>query len=246
MKANVPVAVITGGSEGIGFACASFFARKGYKTCLVARNAEKLECARSRISSSCSVEVMIIPTDVGDEKSVNQAVSSIIDEYGRIDILINAAGSSMHSPKLFEAIPSGEYHRIMSANIDGVFFMTRAVLPHMIGDGQECHIINILSTAAHSIGDRNSVYSASKSAAMAFTKALDKQLYGSNVKISSISPGPVNTTIWSHKDTPPSEARKALMLQPEDIVRIVDMIVSSPFYVSYGDIVVRPWRSEFA
>ena len=48
MKANVPVAVITGGSEGIGFACASFFARKGYKTCLVARNAEKLECARSR------------------------------------------------------------------------------------------------------------------------------------------------------------------------------------------------------
>ena len=159
----------------------------------------------------------------------------------RIDVLINAAGCSMHAPCSFKDITDEEYLRILKTNTDGLFYMTRAVLPYM----EEQHggfIVNILSTAAHLAQAGNGPYSASKYAANAFTETLIQEYRGTGIRISSISPGPVATQIWSHKTNPPSEEAKKRMLRPENIADIAAFIISSPSNVHIRDIEVTPWN----
>lgn len=232
-------ALITGGSEGIGFACASALLNEGYTVCLMARNAEKLEIAREQLSGPDRC-ILIQPADVGDPAQVQRAVDAFLLECGKFDVLINSAGCSMHAPHVFEELSLADYNRIMHANTDGTFFVTRAVLP-LMKQRDSGYIINILSTAAHHVGAGNAPYSASKCAAMALTQTLVAECRGSGIRVSSISPGPVATTIWSHKDCPPEEAKKQRMLRPQDIADLVLFYLTRPQNVYLGDVIVEPW-----
>ena len=158
---------------------------------------------------------------------------------GGIDVLINSAGCSMHAPCSFENVSTEEYKRIMDTNVDGLFYMTRSVLKAM-KERQSGYIINILSTASHAAAARGGPYSASKYAALALTETLAAECRGSGIRITSISPGPVATTIWSHKTTPPSEEEMARMLKPGDIARIAGFLLDNPDYVIIRDIEVTP------
>lgn len=235
-------ALITGGSEGIGFACAKKLYDLNYTVCLLSRNQEKLEAAKRKISgNSQSNRIINLSCDVTSNISVLEAVKKLTDMWGHIDVLINSAGCSMHAPSAFENITDEEYLRIMRTNVDGLFWMSRNVLSIM-KQQKTGYIINILSTAAHAAQAMNAPYSASKYAANALTETLIKECRKSNIRISSISPGPVATSIWSHKITPPSEEEKAQMLRPEDIADIVGFLLSTSPGVHIRDLEVTPWN----
>ena len=235
------VILITGGSEGLGFACANALLAKGHTVCLLARSEEKLHAAQTRLEQTYDTQrIFCISADVSDPAATHKAAQEILRRFGKIDVLINAAGCSMHQPAVLEEVSTEDYLRIMRTNTDGTFFMTQAVLPSMKAHNSG-FILNILSTAAHSAGSGNSPYSASKFAALAITDTLAAECQGTGVRISSVSPGPIATTIWSHKATPPSEEQKAKMLKPTELADILLFILERPANVHLSHLQVTPW-----
>lgn len=234
--------MITGGSEGIGLACGKKLFDSGFAVCLLSRSQDKLALAEKEIAGSApSDRILTFPCDVTSKESVSLTIDRILSLWNHIDILINSAGCSMHAPSNFEDITDEEYLRIMRTNTDGLFWVTRKTLAAM-KKADQGYIINILSTAAHSAQARNGPYSASKYAANALTETLIRECRGSNIRISSISPGPVATSIWSHKITPPSEEEQKKMLRPKDIAEIAGFLISMPENVHIRDIEVTPWK----
>lgn len=253
---NHKTALITGGSEGIGLACAMKLHGSGYSVCLISRSEDKLTAAVKAIRDTQTPQttpvnnstpglgtgnIFAIPCDVTRSDSVHEAVKEASQKLGSIGVLLNCAGCSMHAPSPFEEVDEEEYLRIMHTNTDGLFWVTQAVLPIM--KKQEAgYIINILSTASHAAGAGNAPYSSSKYAAKAMTDTLIEECRGTGIRISSISPGPVATTIWSHKTTPPDSSLMARMLRPQDIADIAAYLLSTPANVHIRDLLVTPWN----
>lgn len=241
---NCKTAMITGGSEGIGLACAKKLYGLGYAVCLLSRNQEKLESASREMTETIrhtADDILLIPCDVTQKDDVTKAVIQAEGRWGKIDVLINSAGCSMHAPSPFEYVAHDEFTQILRTNTDGIFWVTQAVLPVMKKQGKG-FILNILSTAAHAAGAGNAPYSASKFAAKALTDTLIQEYRGTDIRISSISPGPVSTTIWSHKITPPDKTQMMRMLYPQDIADIAAFLLSLPDNVHIRDVEVTPWK----
>ena len=241
---NGKTALITGGSEGIGLACAKKLYDQGYAVCLLSRSPEKLEAAAGKLtggSQEADSHILLIPCDVTQKSQAARAVGRMAEKWGRIDVLINSAGCSMHAPSSFEDVDQEEYTRILRTNTDGTFWTTQAVLP-LMKQREKGFILNILSTAAHAAGAGNAPYSASKFAAKALTDTLVQEYRGTDIRISSISPGPVSTTIWSHKTTPPEKALMMKMLRPQDIADIAAFLLALPDHVHIRDLEVTPWK----
>lgn len=146
----------------------------------------------------------------------------------------------MYAPQSFEQLDIEDYYRIMKTNADGTFFVTKAVLPWMKQQNSG-YILNILSTACHNPSANNGPYSASKCAVQALTKTLAAECRNSGIKVSSISPGPIATTIWNNKITPPTDAVKKKMLNPRDIAELVWFYLTRPDNVYLSDVIVEPW-----
>ena len=234
------VAFITGGSEGIGYACSAELIKRGHNVCMVSRNKEKLENAKKRLSFGGSGNLLTIPADVSQKEEIQHAVTEAYNYFGRIDVLINSAGSSMSDAISFEAISQKEYERIIRINVDGIFYTTQAVL-EIMKKQDSGYILNILSLAAFRAKPGNAPYSASKYAARALTETLIEECHGSGIRISSISPGPVATPIWSYKTTPPTTEKMKTMLCPEEVADVALFLLERPPNVFIKDIQITPW-----
>ena len=233
-------AFITGGSEGIGYACAVTLVKHGHQVCIVSRDPIKLEDARNRLSSGNASDILAVSADVTNKEDIKNAVAKANNHFGSIDVLINSAGCSMHAPVPLETVSQEEYARIMHTNVDGTFYTTQAVLEIMRRQNNG-YIINILSTAAYKVGARGAPYGASKFAARAITESLVEECRGSGIRVSSISPGPVATSIWSHKTTPPTAEKMEKMLCPEEIADLAMFLLERPPNVFIKDLEVTPW-----
>ena len=226
------VALVTGGSSGIGLAAVKACLDLGMEAAVLSRNPEGLPAdLHSRVFSAAC--------DVRKEDEVEDAVGRVIEKFGRIDLLVNAAGVSMPEPLYVESISAELWDRVVETNLRGTFLVCRAVLPRMKAEGKGL-IINILSTGAYRSNPGNSLYSASKFGTRALTEALQEETRDSGIKVSSISPGPVATNIWSHKKRTVTDEEKRRMLRPEDIGDIVAFLCLQPDYVHVDNITVTP------
>ncbi|WP_435073560.1 SDR family oxidoreductase [Halorubrum sp. HHNYT27] len=135
MGTNLPLAgksaFITGASSGIGEAAAEALAAQGADVALVARRKEKLESIAERIESVTGQTAFVLPTDVTDNSAVNEAVAQTVDTFGQLDVLVNNAGIATGSDVTVETIPAEQYRDVMAVNVDGVFFVTQAAIPHL-------------------------------------------------------------------------------------------------------------------
>jgi NAD(P)-dependent dehydrogenase (short-subunit alcohol dehydrogenase family) len=147
MELTGKVAVITGGSSGIGLAAVKTLAEQGAYVVSLARDEKNLIAAIDSVHPDFRQNVIGIPTDVRNEASVRYTIAQAVSEYGQIDILINAAGVSMRGKQLVQEIDLEEWNRIMETNLTGTFLMCREVLSQMT-ERNSGYIINILSTAA--------------------------------------------------------------------------------------------------
>ncbi len=173
------VTVITGATSGIGLAMAKEFAARGDRVYAIARREAELPEG-----------VCFIPADVTDEAQVGRAVSRVLEEEGRIDLLINNAGFGISGAVEFTELEDAK--RQMGVNFFGTVNMTKAVLPAMrkAGGGR---IINLSSVAAVTPIPYQTYYSASKAAINAYTMALQNEVRGHNIKVSALMPGDVKT-----------------------------------------------------
>ena len=184
------IAVITGGSSGIGRATALRFAAEGARLVLADIQAEPLEETR-RLIEEKGGEVIIKTTDVSNEEQVGALIELALDTYGHIDILCNNAGISGGLSALDEQ-NAEEWHRILDVNLLGAVYATKYVAAHM--QQRRCGtIVNTASVAGIRSGAGGNAYSASKAALINFTQTAACDLGGYNIRVNAVCPGLVES-----------------------------------------------------
>jgi len=180
--------IITGGSEGVGAACARKFAAAGANLMLVARNKRNLEAVAEELRDKTRVEVFAM--DVSDADACVDVFKKAQFEFDRVDILVNNAGFHERGPA--ESVASDDLGRMVDVNLKAPIVLSRNALPylHEAGGGA---IVNVGSLAGRSPLPNSAVYSATKAGLRTFTYALYEELRDSGIKVAVVSPGPIDT-----------------------------------------------------
>jgi NADP-dependent 3-hydroxy acid dehydrogenase YdfG len=182
---------ITGASSGIGEACAWTFAKHGTKLLLCARRHENLKLLASEIQKKYKTEIHTFQLDVRNHKNVLKKFSSLPEEWKNIDLLINNAGLAAGLDK-FQDASFEDWENMIDTNLKGLLYVTRAVLPNMLKHDRG-HIINIGSIAGREVYPSGHVYCATKFGVYALTRGLKMDLVDTNIRVSTIDPGMVET-----------------------------------------------------
>lgn len=161
------VAIVTGGGTGIGYATALQLAKLGANVVIAARTVDELEAAADRIAKDSGGKCLAVPTNVKDEDAVTNLVQRTVDEFGRVDVLVNNAGGTRMGP--LEMIPTKGWDSIFDLNVRSAYFCTREAGKHMI-EQKSGAIVNISSGAGVNGVKGGAHYSAAKSALQMFTK----------------------------------------------------------------------------
>jgi NAD(P)-dependent dehydrogenase (short-subunit alcohol dehydrogenase family) len=212
------IAIVTGGSRGIGKAIALGFAKAGAKVVVTSRKINDLEANAAEIKAFGG-EAFPFQAHLGKMEEINRMVSNVMDKFGRIDILVNNAGVS---PAMGTVLDSDErlWETIMNLNLKGLYFTSQAVAKVMKKQGGG-KIINIASIDGFTPEPGVSVYSISKAGVRMITKAFALELAPFNIQVNTIAPGPISTKMldshWFH--LPPEEAKK----QKEAMAKITPM-----------------------
>ena len=232
------VIIVTGASTGMGRAIAVGMAAEGATLGLVARTKEKLEETAS-LARITGAEVMTFPGDVSQNECAKRVVSTMVERFGRVDVLVNNAGTNTFH-RNFSDTAVADWHLVVETNLTGAFLFTRHVLPPMrkAGKGQ---IINISSGAGLAPSAPSGVaYSASKHAIHSLTGSLNLEERRHGIKACVIAPGETDTPNLDLRPRPPAEADLAKMLTPEDIAKVVIYVASQPEHVSVELVVINP------
>ncbi|MEM9730220.1 MAG: SDR family oxidoreductase [Myxococcota bacterium] len=181
------VAVITGASAGIGESCARKFVAEGAKVVLAARGVEALEKLANELGTDVAYAV---PTDIADMDSCKNLLEQAQSKLGSVDVLVNNAG--FNSRGALKDIPVEDMLQILNVNLRGPMLLTRLALPIMLGQGSGS-IVGVASLAGRIPLEDEATYSATKFGLRTFSFALADELEGTGVKVSVVSPGPVET-----------------------------------------------------
>lgn len=187
MKLQNKVAIITGGSRGIGFATAKLFSEQGAKITITARDKKRLDSAASKLQNTAA-----IPADIKNQSEVDAVVKKTVERFGKIDILVNNAGI-YPGTKLLHEISEGEWNEVIDVNLTGQFRFTKSVIPHMLEHGGS--IVNVSSDAGLKayVGFHADAYSASKAGLILLTKSAALEYAKNHIRINCICPGAVET-----------------------------------------------------
>jgi 3-oxoacyl-[acyl-carrier protein] reductase len=180
------VALVTGGGRGIGRNVALELAAAGAKVAVAARTREEIDQTAEEIGG------LAIECDVSDREAVERMVEQVESAYGRIDLLVANAGTSVDEHGAAWELDPAEWWRVFEVNILGVYLCNRAVIPGMLARGGG-RIVNVASGAAYLAGVSSTAYSGSKAAVHRFSETLARQLEPHGIPVFSISPGLVRT-----------------------------------------------------
>lgn len=190
-KLQGKVALITGGDSGIGRAVAVIYAKEGADVA-IAYLSEKQDAEETkRLVEAEGKRCLLIPGDIGDEQFCKQAVQQTVSELGHLDILINNA-AEQHPQKSITDITAEQLERTFRTNIFGMFFMTKAALPHL---QEGSAIINTTSVTAYKGNPQLLDYSSTKGAIVAFTRSLSQSLVEKKIRVNGVAPGPIWTPL---------------------------------------------------
>jgi NAD(P)-dependent dehydrogenase (short-subunit alcohol dehydrogenase family) len=184
------VALVTGGSRGLGLQIAEALGEAGSSVAITARRAAGLvEAVQHLIEMDITADSAVC--DISRNDQVEAAVQSVLDRFGQIDVLVNNAGATWGAA--FEELPFEAWDKVVRTNVDGTYFVSRAVALHMIERGQGGRIINIASVAGLRGSDPRIMptlpYNTSKGAVVNFTRALAAMLAEHNITVNCICPG---------------------------------------------------------
>ncbi len=185
------IALVTGASKGLGKAMALALGEAGADVAVVSRDVKLSEETAAAVRAF-GVRAEVFPTDVTDEKQVEQLPRKVAERLGPIQILLNNAGMNLRKPLVEFTLE--EWHRVMNTNLTSVFLMCRAFIPQMKGRGYG-RIVNMTSMMSHISLPGRTAYSASKFGLLGMIKALSLELAAEGITVNGISPGPFATEI---------------------------------------------------
>lgn len=233
------VAIVTGAGRGIGRAIALTLAAAGTRVALAARSDSQLQAVQAEITAGGG-QAIACPVDLSREPDSVRLVQSTVDRFGRLDIVVNNAGTGSFGP--LEQMTAAQWDEMMAVNARAPFLVCREALPHL-RRSERAFIVNISSVVGLRGYVNQAGYSASKHALMGMTKALARELQGTHIRVHAICPGSTDTGLIG--DARPDLDRSILM-QPQDIADIVLFLVTRRGNAVIDEIDVRragatPW-----
>ncbi len=241
------VAIVTGGGSGIGEATVRLLAAEGARVVVADRTHESADRVVEAIRADGGTAVLV-EADVSRRRQVEAMVQTALDSFGRLDILVNAAGRQVHTPSIAE-VSEEEWDRVMDVNLKGVFLCTKAALPVMAAQGHGS-IVNVSSASVLEGGTFSAPYSVSKAGVEMLTKVTSSQYRPMGVRVNCILPGLIDTpgsqnvegklgTFDSFVETIPTGRAG----QPEEVARLILFLVSEDSaYISGTSVVIDGGR----
>lgn len=241
--------VITGASSGIGEKMAMLAAKRGARPVLIARSSNKLKNISESIHAETSANCLYYSLDVSDIEQVKEVFKRIREEVGHIDVLINNAGLGV-----FDSLQDATYtdlEKMFAVNVMGLIACTKEALPSML----ECnkgHIINIASQAGKLATPKSSGYSASKHAVLGFTNSIRLELMDTNIYVSAVNPGPIETNFFNIADKSGNYVKNVekYMLDANEVAeKIIKLIIrpkrelNLPWYMNLGSVLYNLFPS---
>lgn len=237
------LALITGASSGIGEACARRFAAQGARLALWARRVERLERLAAELRDDGARSIVHAAVDVRDREAVNRAAADLVAAGQVPDVLVNNAGLASGLTKIHEGDPD-DWDRMIDTNLKGLLNVTRAILPHMVAR-RRGHVVNIGSTAGHMTYPMGNVYNATKFGVRALTEAMNLDVAGTPIRVSSVAPGFVETEFsevrfHGDKERAKSVYRRFKPLTADDVADTIAYIVNLPEHVNILEAIILP------
>ncbi|MHA1377324.1 MAG: SDR family NAD(P)-dependent oxidoreductase [Candidatus Helarchaeota archaeon] len=240
MKLVGKVALISGGTAGIGKATAEAYLKEGIKVAIIGRNEKKGEKALHELAKLHG-NIIFIKGDVSNSKDAKNMVEETVETFGKLDILFNNAGTV--TPGTIETLSEEQWDREIAINVKGVFLLTKYALPEL-RKTKGC-IINNASVLAVKGAKNRAVYSASKGAVLALTKAMAMDLLDDGIRVNAVLPGVTDTPslhVRISKSPDPEAVRKELisrqplkrMARPEEIAEAVLFLTLNEFCTGTG------------
>ncbi len=233
------ITMITGATAGIGEACARKFAAQGHDLILTGRRADRLDALAQALATAHGVQVQALAYDVRDRVAVQQAWESLPADWKNVEILVNNAGLAAGREPLHEGNPD-DWDAMIDTNVKGLLYVTRLVLPEMVA-ARRGHVINMGSVAGREVYPNGNVYCASKFAIEGLSRALRLDVAPYNIKVTTISPGLVETEFSVVRFKGDQDKADAVYqgidpLTGQDIAEMVWFAASQPAHICINDI----------
>ena len=231
------VAVVTGGSRGIGLATASRFLREGASVAILGTDRTRLDEARADlVALASSMHVLALQADVRDHANVTAAVDQAVAAFGGLDVVVNNAGVGLFKPVADTSIE--DWRAVIDTNITGVFNGCHAALPHLRRRGGGW-IVNISSLASKNPFVNGAAYCATKSAVNAFSEALMQEVRYDGIRVAYVLPGSVNTGFGGLANT-----KSEWALQPDDVAEVIADLIAHPTRSLPSRVEIRPAQPQ--
>lgn len=234
------VAWVTGASSGVGLGSAKALAEAGFAVVLSARNEKNLAEASRAVGGDYRV------VDVANPQAVREVVNDIEAQYGRIDVLVANAGMNV-AARAWGEVSHADFDKLVSVNLNGVFYCIDAVLPGMRArkDGT---VITVASWAGRlPSAMAGPGYVAAKHGAVAMTHTLNMTEFKNGIRACSLCPGEIATSAMSRRKNPPSPEVLDRMLTVEDVARVVRFVAETPARMCVNEILFSPtWNMAYA
>ena len=245
------VALVTGASSGIGAATALSLASAGATVALAARRTARIEELAAQIGASGG-KALALTADVTSEADARGIVDRTVTELGRLDTLVNNAGTMLLGPAL--DAPMEEWERMVRLNLLGLMYCTHAALPHLLtaaadSPRQVADLVNVSSVAGRFPRSGSSGYNATKFGVTGFSEAIRQEVTRQHVRVSVLEPGAVETELVSHNRPEIQERHTQRFadtkkMEPTDIADTIAFVVTRPWYMSVNEIVLRPTEQD--
>ncbi len=236
------IAMVTGATSGIGKATARKLAQSGYDLIITGRREDRLKELKSELNEQ-STDVLTLCFDIRSTSAIEEALQQIPAEWMNIDVLVNNAGLAAGADPIYEGLWS-DWEQMIDTNIKGLLYLSKLIIPNMMGR-KSGHIINVSSIAGKETYANGNVYCATKHAVEAITKGMRIDLLPYNIKVSSVSPGMVETEFsivryHGDKDKADSVYNGLTPLFADDIADAIEFMVTRPAHVNINDILIMP------
>ncbi len=231
-------AVVTGAGSGVGRATALQLLKSGWQVALVGRREALLQETATLAGVSAS-QVFIGAADIGDAAAVESLGARILEEFGSVDVLVNAAGTNAPQRAL-EVLSLADYHLMLNTNLHGAYYCVQAFLPGMRAQGSGT-IVNVISDAGKQASPKAGPgYVMSKFGLAGLTQAINAEERSRGVRAIGIFPGDIDTPLLDKRPVVPDAQARARMMKPEDVAECVVFCINLPAHVVVEELIVRP------